>query len=204
MLKQIVGLWVLVLTALCLSSVIAAQTRTPISANFNQATDHALASAKRELLDAARAHRVSIQIDRMLYASDGKTTIVHAPLTGIERYRSADYERGAPILLMIVTSTMRLAVPNGSYVVRAHYQSEATSGKVTFTNRSGTVSAERDLIVHTWKQSAALFPGVYTDPTPAEIPTITSIHYIIWDAHGIPHYYFDCSGINGTLYFEMG
>lgn len=197
---------VFVLMMFCLSSV-TAQTKiskASTSANFNKADDNALAAAKKELLEAARAHRVNIQVDRILYASDGKTTIVHAPIAGIEKYRGADFATGAPILLMIVKSTMRLAVSNGSYVVRAQYESEATSGKVTFMNRNGTVAAQRDLIIRTWKQSAILFPGVYTNPMPAAIPNITSSHYIIWDSHGDPHYYFDCSGVNGTLYFEMG
>jgi hypothetical protein len=193
------------LTTLCLlCATIHAQTSNGTSTNFNRANDDALAAAKKELLDAAKVHRVSIQIDRMLSATDGKTTIVHAPITGIERYGHADFAAGAPILLVIVRSTMRLAIPNGSYVIRAQYQSGATSGKATFTDRNGTVSAQRDLIVRTWEQARALFPTAYPNPVPVNIPNITSIHYIIWDQHGNPHYYFDCSGINGTLYFEMG
>jgi hypothetical protein len=148
----------------------------------------------------------------MLYASGGKTTIVHAPITGIERYRNADFEAGAPILLVIVKSTMSRAIPNGSYVVKAQYKSEATSGKATFTDRNGSVSAQRDLIVRTWEQSGILFPGVYLIPRPVLIPNITSVEVFTtytYDANGfvvgeVDHYYFNCSGVNGTLLFEMG
>jgi hypothetical protein len=196
-----------VFTTVCLlASAVTAQTETTAgrtSTNFNRSTDNALAAAKKELLDAARAHRVGIQVERMVYASDGETTIVHAPIMGIERYRPADFAAGTPILLMIVRSTIKLAISNGSYVVRAQYQSGATSGKVSFTDRNGTVSAQRDLIVRTWKQSSILFPGVYTEPMPNEIPNITSTHVIII-VNGVKKWYVDCSGVNGTLYFEMG
>jgi len=203
MLKQYtVVLWALVLTAL-LSPTIAAQTATRISPNFNQASDNALSAAKKELLDAARAHRVSIQVERVVYASDGETTIVHAPIVGIERYKPADFATGTPILLMIVRSTVKLAISNGSYVVRAQYELGATSGRVSFMDRNGSVSAQRDLIVRTWKQSGILFPGVYTEPMPNEIPNITSTHIIIIK-NGVKKWYVDCSGVNGTLYFEMG
>jgi hypothetical protein len=200
---------VFTITTLCLLSTVvnpqSKKSETSTSANFDQAADNALLAAKNELLDAAKAHKVHVQMDRILYASDGKTTIVHAPITGIEKYQSADFAMGAPILLVIVKSTIRLAVPNGSYVARAQYQTGATSGKVTFMNRNGAVSAQRDLIIRTWRQSAILFPSMYTEPMPGdEIPNITSVHFIIWDSHGNPHYYFDCSGVNGTLYFEMG
>jgi hypothetical protein len=196
---------VLVLTVLCLiSSVVVAQTATRVSPNFNQTADNALTAGKKELLDAARAHRVSIQVDRMIYATDGNMTIVHAPITGIEKYKASDFEAGVPILLVIVRSTMRLAMLNGSYVVKARYQPGANSGKVTFTDRNGTVSAERDLIVRTWEQSRILFPSVYPDPIPSsEIPNITSTH--IWViVNGVKKYYVDCAGVNGILYFEMG
>lgn len=195
---------VFVFVMLCLlSSVVAARTGTTASTNFTRAADNTLAAAKQELLDAAKAHGVSIQVERMLYVSDGRTTIVHAPITGSEKYRSADFAAGAPILLVIVNSTMRLAVSNGSYVVRAQYESGASSGKVSFVNRRGIVAGQRDLIIRTWKQSGILFPGAYGDPPPVGIPNITSSHIISWQ-NGIAHYYFDCSGVNGTLYFEMG
>jgi hypothetical protein len=202
--KTVLILWVFILTLLCLNPAgIVAQDAKRISPDSNQATDNTLAGAKKELLDAASAHRVSIQADRMLYVSDGATTILHAPITGIERYRASDFEAGAPILLLIVKSTVRLAIPNGSYVVRAQYQSAASSGKATFTDRNGTVSAQRDLIVRTWKQSGILFPGVYTDPIPNEIPNITSTHFWIIK-NGVKKWYVDCSGVNGTLIFETG
>jgi hypothetical protein len=179
-----------------------AEARAPEALNL--ATDHTLEAARQELLDEARAHKVSIQADRIAYFSDGKTTIMHAPITGMAKHRDADFEVGAPILFVMVKSTLRLSIHNGSYVVKAQYRPGATSGKATFTDRNGTVSAQRDLLVRTWKQSGVLFPSVYTDPPPAGIPNITSFHVVFWDAHGNPHYYVDCSGVNGTLYFEVG
>ena len=204
---QALALSIFVFTALCLlASAVHAQTETTAdrtSTNFNRASENALAAAKEELLDAARAHNVKIQVDRMLYASDGKMTIVNAPITGIEKYRSADFATGAPILLIIVKSTTKISMPNGSYVVKAQYQSGATSGKVTFTDRNGTLSAQRDLIVRTRKQWAMLFPREYATTPSVDIPNITSLHCFV-DVLGVTHCYYDCSGVNGTLYFEMG
>ena len=194
-----------IMTVCLLSTVVKPQSKKSetISASFDRTADEALSAARKELLDAAKAHNVHIQVDQILYARDGKTTIAHAPIAGIEKYRSADFASGAPIILMIVKSTLKLAVSNGSYVARAQYQPDATSGTVTFIDRNGTVSARRDLIIRTWKQSAVLFPGMYTEPMPVdEIPNITSVHIIVKDSHGNPHYYVDCSGVNGTLYFE--
>lgn len=196
-----------VFTMLCLlSSVVTAQTDTSAtrnSTNFSQATDNALAAARKELIDAAKAHGVRIEIERMLCAGDGKTMIVHAPIAGLEKYGTADFAKGAPILLVIVKSSLRLAVPNGSYVVKAEYQPGASTGKATFTNSNGSVSIERELIVRSWEQSGVLFPSVYTRPPPVNIPNITSIEVFV-DVLGHYHYYYDCSGVNGTLYFAMG
>jgi hypothetical protein len=196
---------VLVLTIPCLiSSVVVAQTATRVSPNFNQTADNALAAGKKELLDAGRAHKVSIQVDRMIYATAGNMTIVHAPITGIEKYKASDFEAGVPILLLIVRSTMKLTLPNGSYVVKAQYLPGANSGKVTFTDRKGTVSAERDLIVQPLEQLRVLFPGVYPDePSPSPgIPNITSTHVWMY-VNGVKKYYVDCAGVNGVLYFEV-
>jgi hypothetical protein len=201
------ALSIFVFTTLCLlASAVTAQTETPAdraSTNFIRASDNALAAAKEELLDAARAHHVKIQVDRMMYNSEGRMTIVNAPIMGTEKYKSADFATGAPILLMIVKSTMKLSMPNGSYVVNAQYQSGATSGKVTFTDRNGAISAQRDLIVRTRKQWAMLFPKEYSDTPSVDIPNITSVHCFV-DVLGVTHCYYDCSGVNGTLYFEMG
>jgi hypothetical protein len=198
---------VFVCTALCLQPPVAVAQPKAAEARTSEvllATDRALEAARQELLDAAKAHKVSIQADRIAYVSDGKTTIVHAPLAGTSRYKEADFAAGVPILLVMIKSTMRLRIPNGSYVVKAQYRPGATSGKAIFTDRNGTVSAQRDLLVRTWKQSGVLFPSTYTDPEPVGIPNITSTHITFWDSHGIPHYYVDCSGVNGTLYFEAG
>lgn len=177
----------------------SSQEATGTSTDFDHATDKALSAAQKELLRAARAHRVSIEVDRMVFASDGRTTIVHAPITGLDKYKEADFAAGASILLTIVKSTIRLATPNGSYVVKAQYLPKATSGKITITDRNGTAVAHRDLIVRTSAQSATLFPGVFN--THEEIPVITSIHIMSF-INGHAHGYVDCSGVRGTLYFE--
>lgn len=151
----------------------------------------------RASLSAAKAHKVSIQADQIAYINDGTTTIVHAPIAGI---RNADFAAGAPVLLVMVKSTARFGIPNGSYVVKAQYRAGATSGRVVFIDRKGAVSAQRSLFIRTWEQSAVLFPTVFTDPQPAEIPNITSVE-TFWDVHGVQHHYFDCAGVNGVLYF---
>lgn len=148
-----------------------------LSPNFERATANVLATARAELQAAAKAHGVKIRADRMVYASLEKTTIVHVPLLGIERYKDADFAAGAPIQLVIVRSTVKGEIPNGAYVVKAQYRPRAKSGKALFTDRNGAVVAQRDLLVRTAAQSAVLFPGVYPDnPGPQDIPVITSTH----------------------------
>lgn len=98
-------------------------------------------AAKKELLKAAKAHGVNIKADKIAYVDNQKMTIVRAPIAGIEKYVEADYETGAPIALMIIKSTVKLAVPDGSYVVSIQYPRNAKSGKVLFTNAAGAVVA---------------------------------------------------------------
>jgi hypothetical protein len=175
-----------------------------LSPNFNQATANALATVNKELQAAARAHGVRINAKQMAYVSSHNLTIVQAPIIGIEKYGEADFAAGAQIQLVIVKSTRPNGIPSGSYVVKAQYRPGATSGKAIFTNASGVVVAQRDLIIRTRAQMADLFPGVYH--TPAQIPTITSTHiFDETDADGHGHYngYFDCSGIDGTLIYPF-
>lgn len=170
-----------------------------LSPSFDQAAANALATAKKELQAASIAHGVRIKAEQMAYVSSQNLTIVQAPILGIEKYGEADFAAGAQIQLVIVKSTMSNGIPNGSYVVKAQYQREATSGKAIFTNRAGAVVAQRDLIVRTLAQMAVLFPTVYPI---SEIPNITSTHTFT-DSHGVLHGYYDCSGVNGTLIFAV-
>lgn len=144
-----------------------------LSPEFDKATVNVLVSAKKELQAAAKAHGVKIKVNQMVYASLEKVTIVHVPLAGIEKYKDADFAAGAPLQLMIVKSTMRGDIPSGSYVVKAQYRPGATSGSAIFTDRTGIVVTQRELIVRTRKQSAVLFPEVYSEPEPQQIPNIT-------------------------------
>jgi hypothetical protein len=157
--------------------------------DFKRATADVLSTAKKELQAAAKAHGVKIKPDQMVYAGLEKITIVHAPIAGIEKYKDADFAAGAPIQLVIVKTTTRGGVPSGSYVVKAQYRPRATSGKAIFTAPGGNVVAQQELIIRTRKQSAVLFPDVYTDPGPQEIPVITSTH--VWHNN---KWSVDCAG----------
>jgi hypothetical protein len=158
-------------------AIIGSRKTSDLSAAFSNAAANALATAREELQTAAKAHGVKIKADRVVYASLEKTTIVHVPLAGIEKYKDADFAAGAPVQLVIVKSTAKGEIPDGAYVVKAQYRPGAKSGKAIFTDRTGAVIAQRNLIVRTVAQSAVLFPGVYPDdPGPQNIPVITSTH----------------------------
>lgn len=77
-------------------------------------------------------------------------TIVRAPIKGIDRYKGVDFEKGAPIVLMIIKSTVKLALPNGSYVARIRYPRGAKSGMAMFTNAEGEEVAKQDLDKPIW------------------------------------------------------
>lgn len=90
-----------------------------LSPDFDKATANVLATAKKELQAASKAHGVKIKADQMVYANLEKMIIVHVPIAGIEKYQDADFEAGAPIQLLIIKSTMQGDIPSGSYVVKA-------------------------------------------------------------------------------------
>jgi hypothetical protein len=164
--------------------------KTPaFSPDFEKAASDVLAANRKELQAAAKAHGVKIKAEQMVCANLEKTMIVHAPIAGIERYKDADFAAGAPIQLVLIKSTTRGEIPGGSYVVKAQYQPRATNGQAIFTDRNSVVVARRELIIRTWKQSAVLFPDVYNDPGPQEIPVITSTH--VWHNN---KWSVDCAG----------
>lgn len=166
-----------------------------ISANLPQSTS-VLATAKEEILEAAAAHRVSVQVDRTAFAGDSGTTIVNVPIKGIEKYRDRDFAAGAPIQLLVITSRARFSIPNGSYVVKVKFSPGATAGQVMFTNSKGAVVARKELIIRTRDQAAILFPGVYPETSnggPQEIPNITSTHIWVNTPNG-PRLAVDCAG----------
>jgi hypothetical protein len=159
--------------------------------DFGHAAAAALTAAQKELRAAAKAHNVDVHIDGLAFACLPTLTLLHAPLAGIERYGDREFAAGAPITLLIVKSTLRSAVRNGSYVVKAQHKPQATSGKVLFLDRAGIAQAERKLFVRPWRESAVLFPDVYTDPPPDPdlIPVVTSTH--VWRNN---RWVVDCSG----------
>ena len=164
--------------------------RTPdLSTDFDQTTAKVLETAKKELQAAAKAHGVRIAANQMAYANLEKLTIAHAPIVGIDKYKDADFEAGAPIQLLLVKTSTRGDVPSGSYVVKVQHRPRATSGKALFTDRSGAVVVQRKLIIRTWQQSAVVFPEVFTDPGPPLIPVITSTH--VWHNN---KWAVDCAG----------
>lgn len=160
-----------------------------LSPNFEKTAANVLETTKRELETVARLHGVRIKANQMSYANLEKLTIAHAPIVGIEKYKDADFEAGAPIQLLLVKSTTRGDIPAGSYVVRVQHRPRAASGKALFMDRMGTVVAERKLIIRTWEQSAVLFPDVFSDPGPQLIPVVTSTH--VWHNN---KWSVDCAG----------
>ena len=113
--------------------------------NLVQTKPSVPAAARKQLLAAAKAHKVSIKIDRIAYVSNQEMTIVRAPITGIEKYSDADFAAGAPVVLMVIKSTMKLAVPNGSYAVKVKYPRQGPSGKAIFLDPAGAIAAEIDI-----------------------------------------------------------
>ena len=162
---------------------------TELSPDFENTTANVLGTVRKELQDAAKAHGVSIKVNQMAYATLEKLTIVHAPIVGIEKYKDADFEEGAPIQLLLVKTTTRGDIPSGSYVVKAQHRPRANSGQALFMDRTGSLVSQRKLIIRTWKQSAVLFPDVYSDPGPQLIPVITSTH--VWHNN---KWSVDCAG----------
>jgi hypothetical protein len=130
-----------------------------LSQTFAQATPNVPAASRTELLAAAKAHGVSIKADKTAYVNNQRMTIVRAPIKGIDKYNDADFAKGAPIVLMIIKSKMKLAVPDGSYVVKVQYQRNAKSGKAIFTDAGGAVVAVRDLDAPVLTLPDPDFPG---------------------------------------------
>jgi hypothetical protein len=157
-------------------------------------TDQALAAIRKEMVAAAKAHRVEIDADRTSYVSGSGLTIVQAPLAGIEGYGDADFEAGAPIHLLIVRSGIRNDVPDGSYVVKAQFGPRAASGRAIFMDRGGAAVAERELLVRTREQAEVLFPRIYPPSSdPQFIPVITSTHQWAYVGNGWK-WAVDCAG----------
>lgn len=177
-----------------------AKTRELSTAFVNAAANVSKVVAK-EMLSAAKAHRVRVDAERIALASRPRSTVVHAPLLGINKYKPADFAAGAPVLLVITRSAVRGAIPSGSYVVKAQYTAPTKSGKAIIINQEGVVVAQRKLLVRTRAQSAVLFPNAYLDLPSADIPVITSWHVMMGNP---PKEYVDCTGWNPvhTLYFE--
>jgi hypothetical protein len=175
---------------LALTSTVTAQQRRGETAQ----------GIREELMAAAEVHKVSINIDKMLFVGDKDTLMAQAPITGIEKYGDKEFAGGAPIQLLLVRSAITYDVPNGSYVVKAQYEPRASSGTATFFDQNGKVAATRKLFIKSLKESASYFPDVYGGSGPQEIPVVTSWHVFsgyyfdpvlhMWR----PRYMVDCAG----------
>ena len=157
-------------------------------------------SLQKELAAAASSHKVSIDLDKMLFAGDQNTLMAHAPITGMEKYGDRDFAAGAPIHLLIIRSTRKYDVPNGSYVVKIQFEPGAASGKAIFLDRNGKVATTRKLYIKSLSESAAYFPDVYVGADPQNLPVVTSWHVFggyYFDTKSntwLPRFLVDCAG----------
>jgi hypothetical protein len=85
-------------------------------------------------------------------------SISRQTLKGIDKYTSADFEKGAPIVLMVIKSTVKLALPDGSYVARIQYRPSTKSGTAIFTDAGGKEFAKQDLDKPIWTVLDDPFP----------------------------------------------
>jgi len=155
---------------------------------------------RKELLAAASAHKVSVDIEKMLFAGDTNTLMAHVPITGMEKYVDKNFASGAAIQLLLVRSTLKYDVPNGTYVVKAQYKPRASSGKAIFLDQKGKVAVTRDLYIRSLRDSASYFPDVYGGSGPQNIPVVTSWHVFMGNFYNPvthqfePRYMVDCAG----------
>ena len=164
-------------------------------------------SAAKAMAAVARKRGVEIREKELAFVATNVFTIAHVPVAGLERYTDADFAKGVPIQVIVIHARVAGKLPNGTYLVMAQARPGATDGKVSFITADGTVAAQRDLIIRAQKQTAVVFPDVYSKP-PSEIPVITSTHLWLGDqTHmGDPkygHWGVDCSGWQPfrTLYY---
>lgn len=189
-----IAIFVLGIVLLVSSGTVIVEARTPqirdsILPNLAQDAARHEPAFRRELLDAAKAHGVSINAEQIGFGGTPVMTVSHAPLVGIEKYRAGDFAKGAPIMLVIFRSSSKSDVPDGSYVVRVTFRPGARSGTALFIDPSGRSVARRRLGVYTRAQAALLFPEVYDNPEPQFIPNITSTH--VWHNN---KWSVDCAG----------
>ena len=101
--------------------VALALTASWIVPNLAQTTMEWL-TAKAELHKAAKAHGVTIDAEKISLVSNKSMTVMRAPIAGFAKASDADLEKGAPFELMIIKSKTKLAVPDGSYVVKVQFE----------------------------------------------------------------------------------
>ncbi len=167
-----------------------------VSPIFDKFSENVIDLTGKEFRRLAKSHNVKVDIDKMVYASIGKTIVAHVPIVGVEKYKDIDFESGVPIQLLIVKSTIQSDVPSGSYVVKIQHSPRASLGKAFFIDSSGITVAERILRITTWEKSSALFPDVYLNPEPQYIPRVTSLHvFQTWDYATSQYiWHVDCAG----------
>lgn len=101
-----------------------------LSPNFEKTAANVLETTKRELEAAAKSHGVKIKANQMTYAVLEKLTIAQAPIAGIDKYKDADFEAGAPVQLLLIKTTTRVDIPSGSYVVKCSTVPERPPAKL--------------------------------------------------------------------------
>lgn len=119
--------------------------QSPIKPSPTPASTRVPRKAREEILAAAKLHKVQINRDRITYVDNPKVTVLRAWITGIDKYTETDFQKGAPVLLMIVKAKNKLAIPNGSYVVEFLYDREGQTARAIFKNPEGATVADQKL-----------------------------------------------------------
>lgn len=101
------------------------------------------AAAKQEIMNAAKAHGVNIKLDKIEYLSSQQMTIVRAPIEGSEKHKDTDFEKGVPVVLVMIKTAEKFVVPNGSYVVKLQSPPNAVAGRAILTDAMGTIVSQQ-------------------------------------------------------------
>lgn len=149
---------------------------TPVKAQAQY--ESAYLAAERDVLEAAEKHGVRIRRGEAVYAGNAQVAISAVAIAGSEKFRPGDLLRPTPVHVVVIRSRTVSDVPDGSYVVKFQIRPGATEGSALFTGPDGSVVARRRLLMRTRAQAAAIFPWIYNDTNPVEIPVVTSAH--VW------------------------
>jgi hypothetical protein len=146
-------------------------------------------TAFAQLASVAAARGRSVTPGLATYVHFGDDVLAHAPLDGIAAYTDDEFQAGALIMAIVISSPRPGAVPNGSYVVKVQFEPGADSGLATYIDGSGREMASVQAYSRTPTDINPVFPGAYDPPPPPQIPNITSTH--VWHNN---HPAVDCAG----------